>query len=164
MDDGEIPEGDDKALDQEDDLAAQYQANIRKANAMMRIKYESTGMVDHGAQINEGTKLEKFEPEKMTGRDAFFALMAVRMLRISQKYGRNLKDLHEAFYSVSGDWDRLEEVLEAQKNGRPVEITQWGVLEDLALMDDCDSEQFRHVASEKGENEVEIRRQFLELA
>ena len=92
----------------------------------------------------------------MTGRDAYFALMAVRMLRISQKYGRNLKDLHELFYSVSCDWDRLEELLEAQRAGRPVEITTWGVLEDLALMDDRDSEQFRHVASDKGQNEVEI--------
>lgn len=130
----------------------------------MRTKYETSGTTDHGVQIEEGTKLEKFNPDQMTGRDAYFALMAVRMLRISQKYGRNLKDLHEAFYSVSCDWDRLEEVLEAQRNGRPVDVTQWGVLEDLALMDDCDSEQFRHVAADKGENEVDIRRQFLELA
>ena len=61
----------------------------------------------------EGTKLEKVDPENMQGREAYFALMAVRMLRISQKYGRNLKELHETFYSVSCDWDRLEEVLEA---------------------------------------------------
>lgn len=155
----------EKVEDQEDDddLAAEYQKNIRKANEIMRNKYEQGVSTEHGGQIDDGVKLEKFLPEKMTGRDAYFALMAVRMLRISQKYGRNLKDLHELFYAVSCDWDRLEEALEAQKESRPIDLTQWGVLEDLALMDERDSESFKHVVADKGEGEVEIRRKFLEM-
>ena len=49
----------------------------------------------------------------MTGRDAFFALMAIKMLKLSQQYGRKLDELHDLFYSVSCDWDRLQELLQA---------------------------------------------------
>ena len=51
--------------------------------------------------------------DQMTGRDAFFALMAVKMMNLSQKYGRKLDELHELFYSVSCDWCSLEQILEA---------------------------------------------------
>ena len=35
--------------DEEMDLAAQYEADIRKANAIMRSKYETGGSTEHGA-------------------------------------------------------------------------------------------------------------------
>lgn len=47
----------------------------------------------------------------MTARDAFFALMAIKMMKLSQKYNRKLEDLHDMFYTVSCDWQRLEQVL-----------------------------------------------------
>jgi len=49
--------------------------------------------------------------EQMSAKDAFFALMSIKMMRLSQKYSRSLSDLHDLFYTVSCDWKRLEAVL-----------------------------------------------------
>lgn len=46
--------------------------------------------------------------EDMSEREAFFALMAIKMMNLSQKYQRKLEDLHDIFYTVSCDWERLE--------------------------------------------------------
>lgn len=62
------------------------------------------------------------------------------------------------FYTVSCDWDRLEKVLQDS-----AEQLQWTVLEDLAVRDERDSEAYRHVVQQKGEQEVEKRRFFLEI-
>ena len=106
----------------------------------------------------------------MSARDAFFALMAIKMMKLSQKYNRKLEDLHDIFYTVSCDWQRLEEVLQASsnesnQNGMEVDKTslQWSVLEDLAVRDDRDTEAYKHVVEKKGEAEVEKRRAFLEI-
>jgi|TARA_B110001450_G_C17164417_1_gene296588 hypothetical protein len=40
---------------------------------------------------------------------------------------------------------------------------QWSVLEDLAVRDERESEAYKHVVEQKGEMEVEMRREFLEI-
>jgi len=52
----------------------------------------------------------------MNGREAFFSLMAIKMMKLSHKYQRKLEDLHSIFYMVSCDWQILESILEAQLN------------------------------------------------
>ena len=106
---------------------------------------------------DENTDLEMLSDE-MSTRDAFFSLMAIKMMNLSQKYSRKLEDLHDMFYTVSCDWDRLEKVLQESN-----EQLQWTVLEDLAVRDERDSEAYRHVVESKGEAEVEKRRFFLEI-
>jgi len=51
----------------------------------------------------------------MTGRDAFFALMGIKMVKLSKQYKKTLEELHDLFYSVSCDWGRLDFILNAQK-------------------------------------------------
>ena len=113
----------------------------------------------------------------MSGKDAFFALMAIKMMRLSQKYQRSLSDLHDLFYTVSCDWKKLEALLlqqatggapqssgiEASQNMFDSGIVQWTVLEDLAVRDDVDSEAYKHVVDQKGIEEVKKRRIFLEV-
>lgn len=43
--------------------------------------------------------------DQMTGQDAMFALIAIRMMKLSQKYNKKLDDLHHLFYQVSCDWN-----------------------------------------------------------
>ena len=103
----------------------------------------------------------------MSEREAFFALMAIKMMNLSQKYQRKLEDLHDIFYTVSCDWERLEQVLQASAPDSEMQIDktslQWSVLEDLAVRDERDSEAYKHVVEQKGEVEVEMRRSFLEI-
>jgi hypothetical protein len=42
--------------------------------------------------------LSEINPDDLTDREVFFALMAVKMMRLSQKYNRKLEDLHNLFY------------------------------------------------------------------
>jgi hypothetical protein len=58
----------------------------------------------------------------MSAREAFFALMAIKMMKLSQKYHRKLEDLHDMFYTVSCDWQRLEQVLQANAVENGMEI------------------------------------------
>ena len=53
------------------------------------------------------------------------------------------------FYSVSCDWDMLEQVLQEQKvesmELEPQASLQWTLLEDLAARDEKDSEAYKHI-------------------
>jgi hypothetical protein len=57
--------------------------------------------------VNENGQIE-VPDDDMTEREAFFALIAIKMMNLSQKYHRKLDELHDIFYSVSCDWERLE--------------------------------------------------------
>lgn len=89
---------------------------------------------------------EELLPENMDQKDALFALIGIKMMKLSQKYNRRLDELHGLFYTVSCDWKRLESILETYK-GSTIEISnhQWTMLEDLAVRDDVDSEAYKHV-------------------
>ena len=89
---------------------------------------------------------------EMTDREAFFSAMAVRMMQLSKKYNRKLEDLHDIFYTVSCDFERLEQVLQQ------VDGLTWTVLEDLAVRDERDSEAYKHVVEQKTLEQVEKRR------
>ena len=107
---------------------------------------------------------QELQPEKMNQKDALFALIGIKMMKLSQKYNRRLDELHGIFYTVSCDWKRLEQILESHK-GTNIEISehQWTMLEDLAVRDDKNSEAYRHVVAKKGDAEVKRRRMFLEI-
>lgn len=106
--------------------------------------------------------------EKMTGQDAMFALIAIRMMKLSQKYNKKLYELHHLFYTVSCDWESLEALLQEQKietmeMDHPSNIVTWTLLEDLAARDCTNGEAFKHIVEEKGLEEVKKRRMFLEI-
>jgi len=63
-------------------------------------------------------KVEKIPvaPEDMNGREAFFALMAMKMMELAKKYHRKLEDMHSLFFMMSCDFQLLEQMLEAQAN------------------------------------------------
>lgn len=64
-------------------------------------------MADHTQDL-------ELKSDQMNTRDAFFSLMAIKMMNLSQRYNRKLEDLHDMFYTVSCDWTRLEKVLKDQ--------------------------------------------------
>ena len=95
----------------------------------------------------------------MTGKEAFFALIGIKMMALSQKYNRKLEELHGLFYTVSCDWKQLELLLQADENApEQTNNLQWGVLEDLAVRDEMNSEAFKHVVDQRGHSEVMKRR------
>ena len=76
--------------------------------------------------------------------------------------------MHSAFYSVSCNWDQLEALLQEQKietmeMDHPSGTVTWTLLEDLAARDSPDSESYRHIVEQKGLEEVQKRRSFLEV-
>ena len=100
----------------------------------------------------------------MNSKDALFALIGIKMMKLSQKYNRRLDELHGIFYTVSCDWKRLEQILETHK-GANIEISelQWTMLEDLAVRDDVESDAYKHIVEKKGQAEVQRRKMFLEV-
>ena len=52
--------------------------------------------------------------QAMSKRDAYFSLIAIKMMKLSDKYKRKLEDLHDLFYTVSCDFTRLEKVLQQE--------------------------------------------------
>lgn len=81
------------------------------------------------------------------------------MLDLAEKYKRNVDDVHQLFFQVSCDRDRLVKILEGgQKTGGG----KWELLEDLAIKDDPRSDSYKYVAESKGEEEVRKRKRFLE--
>ena len=93
-----------------DTLEKEYEENIRIANEESRKQHGDEPMNNEdGTNGNKKTT----EPvvlakEKMNGREAFFSLMAIKMMKLSHKYQRKLEDLHSIFYMVSCDWQILE--------------------------------------------------------
>lgn len=70
-------------------------------------------MMDEEQDLNQSMEVPS---DSMSTRDAFFSLMAIKMLNLSQRYNRKLEDLHYMFYTVSCDWERLEKVLQDNNN------------------------------------------------
>jgi len=57
-----------------------------------------------GAGGEQKTEKVPLTPEDFTGREAFFALMAMKMMELAKKYDRKLDDLHEQFFMASCDF------------------------------------------------------------
>lgn len=50
----------------------------------------------------------------MDAKEAFFSLVAIKMMKLSKKYQKSLAELHNLFYMVSCDFDVLEHILEQE--------------------------------------------------
>ena len=79
------------------------------------------------------------------------------MMQLAAKYKRDVDEIHKLFFEVSCDREKLVKILEGKN------VDRWSLLEDLALEGDPNTEGFRYVKNLKGEQEVERRRQFLEI-
>jgi len=62
------------------------------------------------------------------GKEAFFAMIAQDMLSLSEKFDKDIDEVHKIFYQLSCNRDKLVKFL----NGDKVP-TLWSELEDLAL-------------------------------
>jgi len=100
---------------------------------------------------------QKREINCATGEEAFFALLAHDMIALGEKYKKDVDEVHKMFFEVNCDRNALIKRLEGEQ------VTQWTVLEDLALQDKPENQSYLYVAREKGENEVEKRKRFLEI-
>ena len=80
-------------------------------------KKQKDEIVEEAPEAEEAQETEEVvTAEKMTGREAFFALVGIKMMALSQKYNRKLEELHGLFYTVSCDWKQLELLLQADEN------------------------------------------------
>lgn len=48
----------------------------------------------------------------MDPKQAFFSLLAVKMMKLSKKFNKSLAEIHTIFYTVSCDLQILEHILE----------------------------------------------------
>ena len=96
---------DDLSL-QDEILKSGYKIYRMKEHIPSYVKPEAAE--DDDNDLNEDQEHVDITNDNMTTRDAFFALMAIKMMKLSQKYHRKLEDLHDMFYTVSCDWQRLE--------------------------------------------------------
>lgn len=104
----------EKAVDGEqaaDTLEKEYEEKIRKANMEMRREHgDQIDGNETGRAEDADKKIEKvaLTPDEMNGREAFFSLMAMKMMELSKKYQRKLHDIHTIFFMVSCDFQLLE--------------------------------------------------------
>ena len=52
--------------------------------------------------------MQAIDVEKMNGQEAFFALVAMKMMKLGKKYSKTLEEVHSLFYMVSCDFQLLE--------------------------------------------------------
>lgn len=91
---------------QADTLEKEYEEKIRKANMEMRREHGDQMDVDflHGESAESKIEKVALTAQDMNGREAFFALMAMKMMQLAKKYQRKLEDLHSIFFMVSCDF------------------------------------------------------------
>lgn len=99
----------------------------------------------------EGKEVSIEQPEV-----ALFALIAEDLRALGQKHKKSLDDMHKLFYQTSCQRDRLVDCLEGKN------AVVWNELEDLALKDPKQP-AYKYVLDAKGQSEVDLRSQFLEL-
>jgi hypothetical protein len=79
---------------------------------------------------------------------------------LAKQHNKEFEDIMELFEKTSCRFDVLEEVLEGKSQ---VKSKMWTCLEDLVLMKpDMNEEAYSILINEKGKEEIEIRRKFLD--
>ena len=101
--------------------------------------------------------------EIITGQQAYFALLAQDLINIATTNDYDIAEVHKIFYEVSCNRDNLIEVIRAEKNATACNVKRWQTLEDLALRHNEDTPSFQVVLNEKGRDEVNKRKAFLEI-
>ena len=99
----------------------------------------------------------------ITGQQAYFALLAQDLLNIATIHDYDIAEVHKIFYEVSCNRDNLIEVIDAEKEARACDVKRWQTLEDLALRHKEDTPSFQVVLQDKGREEVNRRKAFLEI-
>jgi hypothetical protein len=59
-------------------------------------------------------ELEEVKTDSLTARDAFFAMVGIKMIGLAERFSKSLEDLHSLFFQVSCDWAVMEEILIAE--------------------------------------------------
>lgn len=74
---------------------------------------------------------------------------------MASKYNKAIDDIAEIFVKVSGDLEAMKYYLEGKR------VTEWSMIEDLALVKDENSSDFSILLKTKGLKEIEKRQAFL---
>eukprot|EP00347_Sterkiella_histriomuscorum_P007498 403348691 len=101
---------------------------------------------------------EKRQVQLTSGKEMYFALLAQDLMSLAEKYKRDIDEVHKIFFEVSCQRDQLVKILEGHKVN-----SKWGILEDLGLKDEPNQSSYQHVMKEKGQNEIDKRKQFLQM-
>ncbi len=92
------------------------------------------------------------------GNTALFALLSNELNKLSIKYKKDIEELMNSFFNVNCNREKMIKFLEGCKD-----VKLWTPLEDIAIIKK-DSEEYKVVEEDRGEDEVEERRKFLEIA
>lgn len=77
-------------------------------------------------------------------------------LELQEKYSdKSIYDIADMFMKVSGDIQALRELLAGNQ------VTTWDYLEDIALSNSENSQEYRLLLNKKGRDEIEKRKYFL---
>ena len=74
---------------------------------------------------------------------------------MATKYNKAIDDIAEVFVKVSGDLEAMKYYLEGKR------VTEWSMIEDLALVKDENSSDFSILLKTKGLKEIEKGQAFL---
>ena len=100
---------------------------------------------------------------------SFFSSIANRIIKLGIQFGfitsqveqEGLNLLHKLFYQVSCDWDQFAILLKLKSQGNEGLPHQWNVFEDLAIMDDEDSEAYKYLQENLSAEDILKRKLFL---
>jgi len=90
-------------------------------------------------------------------KDYFFEKLSKELRDLAKEYGKEMDELHMLFMEVSCDIGELRVLLKGEK------ASKWTMLQDLAIQQEPDSAEFKHICESMGESQVVKRKQFLEM-
>lgn len=90
-------------------------------------------------------------------QNQFFEKLSKELKDLSKEYNKDIDQLHLLFMEVSCDLGELKSLLRGEKT------TRFTMLEDLALQNEPDSIEFKHISNKYLDHQVQKRRKFLEI-
>lgn len=90
-------------------------------------------------------------------QNQFFEKLSKELRDLAKEYNKDIDQLHLLFMEVSCDLGELKSLLRGEKASR------FTMLEDLALQNEPDSIEFKHINNKYLDHQVQKRRKFLEM-
>ena len=95
--------------------------------------------------------------KRETNEEGMFRRLQEELSKMAQQYSISDEEINELFIQVCCNKKKLIEVLQGN------DFTKWNELEDMALISDPNSPQFKYLLKQKGQEEINRRKRFLGL-
>ena len=88
----------------------------------------------------------------------YFHKLSRELRRLAKEYNKDIEEIHMLFMEVSCDIEDLRKLLKGSGC-----VQKWSMLEDLAIQNDPNTEEYQHVENQLGDGLIKKRKKFLEL-